>query len=47
MMQLNKLLRTTVTENKPCMIAELSFRKKLCKYFGMNAAKQAYARAVK
>ena len=30
-----------------CMTTALSFQKKLCKYFGMKAAKQAYAKAVK
>ena len=29
----------------PCMTGELSFKKNLCKYFGMNASRQANARA--
>ena len=29
----------------PCTIAELSFKKNLCKYLGMNAVKQAKATA--
>ena len=33
------------TVRVPCIMAELSFKKKSCKYFEMNAERQANARA--
>ena len=30
-----------ISANRPCIIAELSFKKKLCRYLGINAARQA------
>ena len=34
-------------DRSPCIMAELSFKKKLWRYLGMKAARQAYPRAVK